>query len=353
MCETGEKCDSGNDNVPMSEQDTWKDVAPISQDDGANTICPIAYTDEYREMMGYLRAVMSKCEVSQRALDLTSRVIVVNPGHYTVWVYRKKLVEELGSNIENELDWVTEISEKHHKNYQLWHYREALVSRLLDPKAVSEMTEEQLVVHPVIRRELFFTSSAIESDSKNFHAWSYRQWLVRTYGVWEQELGFIDTMINEDVRNNSAWNQRYFVLMGDGRGRPTKDAGSPMEGSLADSEIDYATDMIKLAPNNESPWTYIVGLLVRHAPAKLYTVLLPKLKELAADGSEYAAAMKTTPFYWSALVDIYEQQAKDLPDQADDLLAQASEVCDVLATDHDPMRNKYWEFRKDQLVPNI
>ncbi|KAJ1667802.1 CAAX geranylgeranyltransferase alpha subunit [Coemansia sp. RSA 1813] len=351
MGESNKNDDDKGCRVPLKEQEEWKDVTPIPQEEEINTVCPIAYTDEYSDMMSYLRAVMAKCEVSQRALDLTGRIIKVNPGHYTVWMYRKKLVEDLDTDSESELSWVTEISEIHHKNYQLWHYREALISRLLDPRTVEDLTQDQLVNNPVIRRELLFASNAIDGDSKNFHAWSYRQWIVRTYGIWDQELVFIETMINEDVRNNSAWNQRYFVLMGNGRGKPARELEpSSLEDALADREIDYAIEKIKLAPNNESPWSYITGLLLRHAPAKLYNTLLPKLQELAAAGGEYAISMTGTPMYWSTLVDIYEQQAQALPDQANALLANARDACDLLASDHDPMRNRYWDFRKSQLT---
>ncbi|KAI8323845.1 hypothetical protein GQ54DRAFT_257615 [Martensiomyces pterosporus] len=311
----------------MSQQEEWRDVVPIPQDDGPHPICPIAYTDEYKEMMDYFRAVIAKGEVSERALKLSSRVIEENPGHYTVWVYRKKLIQELSASLEDELDWISEIADMHPKNYQLWHHREAIVQSLLDPK----------------ERELQFLASAIDEDSKNFHAWSYRQWLVRTYGIWDQELAFIDTMIAQDVRNNSAWNQRYFALLAN---RPSTDA--VLVGQVVSREIEYAVDKIKLAPNNESPWSYIVGLLLRHAPEKMYTELLPQISALASDGS-FSAAVSSTPFYWSALVDIYEQQAKSLPDHKAEALSRARNICRSLASEHDPMRAKYWEFRKGQL----
>lgn len=54
-----------------------------------------------------------------------------------------------------------------------------------------------------------------EQDSKNYHVWSYRQWLVRRFGLWEQgELEETARLIGEDVRNNSAWNHRFFVVNG-------------------------------------------------------------------------------------------------------------------------------------------
>ncbi|KAJ2809333.1 CAAX geranylgeranyltransferase alpha subunit, partial [Coemansia furcata] len=312
--------------LPMSEQEEWSDVVPIPQDDGRNPVCPIAYTDEYREMTDYFRAIMAAGEVSQRAFELSGRVIDANAAHYTAWVYRKKLIIDLGLDIGEELRWVSEISGRHIKNYQLWHHRGALLPLLLDPQDVGRLSQEQRVLIPAIRDELRFVGEVIDNDSKNFHAWSHRQLVVRSYGLWDQEMAYVETQINQDVRNNSAWNQRYFVLTAN---QSTDDF--VLTEDVADREIAYAVEKIKLAPNNESPWSYVIGLLVRHAPAMLYERLLPRINELAAD-KDYAVAVTSTPFYWSALVDIYEERAKTLDvDERGDVEAFASEACDSLA----------------------
>ncbi|KAJ2598334.1 CAAX geranylgeranyltransferase alpha subunit [Coemansia sp. RSA 1722] len=343
--------ESSEDNIvepvalPLSEQEEWKDVTPLEQEDSQFSICPIAYTDGYKEMMGYMRAVMAVGELSERAYELTGAVLKENPGHYTVWVYRKKLIEELHLDIEKELEWLESIAEMYPKNYQSWHHREVLVSMLLDPRVLADMPQDQQVCHPVIRRELSFLANAIDEDSKNFHAWSYRQWLVRRYGIWEQEKVFINTMIDQDVRNNSAWNQRYFALV-------QGETGSKVlvdDGTLQ-AEIEYAVEIIKRAPNNESPWSYIVGMLLRHAPEKLYDELLPRIQQLSVDAS-YDQAVKSSPFYWSALVDIYESRAaNEDADAREKILDLARSACAVLATDHDPVRMRYWEHRQTTLV---
>ena len=49
-------------------------------------------------------------------------------------------------------------------------------------------------------------------DDKNYHAWSHRQWVLKTYGLWDGELDVVDELLTRDVRNNSAWNQRWFVI---------------------------------------------------------------------------------------------------------------------------------------------
>ena len=49
-------------------------------------------------------------------------------------------------------------------------------------------------------------------DAKNYHAWGHRQWVLRTFGGWEDELAYVEELLQEDLRNNSAWNQRFYVL---------------------------------------------------------------------------------------------------------------------------------------------
>ena len=75
------------------------------------------------------------------------------------------------------------------------HHRRVLVEWLADPS-----------------KELAFTASILRIDSKNYHAWSHRQWVLRTYELWQDELTFVERLLDEDLRNNSAWNQRYFVI---------------------------------------------------------------------------------------------------------------------------------------------
>ena len=68
------------------DDEAWKDVEPLPQDDGGmHPLAAIAYTEEYSQAMGYLRAVMANNEFSERVLGLTEHIINMNPAHYTVW----------------------------------------------------------------------------------------------------------------------------------------------------------------------------------------------------------------------------------------------------------------------------
>lgn len=69
-----------------AEAEEWSDIEPIPLDEGGpNALAAITYSDEYDEAMSYLRAVMAKNEMSERALALTEDIIASNPAHYTVW----------------------------------------------------------------------------------------------------------------------------------------------------------------------------------------------------------------------------------------------------------------------------
>jgi protein farnesyltransferase/geranylgeranyltransferase type-1 subunit alpha len=113
----------------------WKDVVPIPLIDGppghkdpGPALATIAYSPRYSEATSYLRAVMALNEFSRRALDLTDDIIDMNPAHYTVWLYRAKILKTLweseGTPTEEgvavELEWLRRVSEKHLKNYQIW-----------------------------------------------------------------------------------------------------------------------------------------------------------------------------------------------------------------------------------------
>lgn len=84
--------------------------------------------------------------------------------------------------------------EYNHVFFERYH-RRAVVERLGDPSA-----------------EFAFLGNVLLEDGKNYHAWSYRQWLLNTFGkshgLWDGELDRLHNLLSIDHYNNSAWNQR-------------------------------------------------------------------------------------------------------------------------------------------------
>ena len=74
---------------------------------------------EFREVHDYLRALLKSNEVSARALSLTEHALKLNPANYTTWQYRRVLLKAMDSNLDIELEFNSDIIEKHPKNYQV------------------------------------------------------------------------------------------------------------------------------------------------------------------------------------------------------------------------------------------
>ena len=101
----------------------WSDLTPIPLDEGPGpgpALASIAYSARYSTAMSYLRAVMTRNEYSERALSLTEDIIGMNPAHYTVWLYRAKIIRELAKDVLAELAWLDGVSRRSLKNYQIW-----------------------------------------------------------------------------------------------------------------------------------------------------------------------------------------------------------------------------------------
>ena len=63
-----------------------------------------------------------------------------------------------------------------------------------------------------LETEMQFLKEIFDSDRKNYHAWSYRIWLIERFQLWADELTFVDEMLKIDMGNNSVWSYRYFIL---------------------------------------------------------------------------------------------------------------------------------------------
>ncbi|KAK6138596.1 hypothetical protein DH2020_027661 [Rehmannia glutinosa] len=313
--------------IPISQRPEWADVRPVPQDDGPNPVVPIAYTDDFSETMDYFRAVYLADERSTRALQLTKEAIYLNSGNYTVWQFRRLILEALNVDLREELHFVEQITRDNSKNYQIWHHR--------------RWVAEKLGTH-VATQELEFTREIFSQDAKNYHAWSHRQWVLQALGGWEDELAYCDELLEDDIFNNSAWNQRYFVV-----------TRSPILGGLEamrDSEVAYAIKAILTKPENESPWRYLRGLYKNDVKSlgndpRVGSVCL----DVLMDKRDYVHALNMV----LDLLCHHYQPSNELKNAIDALSPDPTpsdsdliqRVCSILQL-VDPIRANYWEWRK-------
>jgi len=303
--------------TPYIERSGWEDIQPIEQDDGPNPLAAIAYSQEYKDTLDTFRAICAKEEISQRAYELTEAVIYLNPSHYTVWLYRQKLINELKINLEAELDFLDNLVEDNPKCYQLWQHRQFVID----------------LYGSASREEKFFLK-VLDDDSKNFHSWSYRQWVLRRFDLWDQEIPFVESLLEKDVRNNSAWNQRYYVV--------TQNPHAELSQDTINIETQYTVDKIRYVPFNEPPWNYLKGLYLKFYGTEAYA--LPLLK-VAKDLEENKVKSKHL-LAW--LVDIYSDLVRTDSAHIDEYLTNGLQACSRLISS-DIVRANYWAYKLELL----
>lgn len=91
--------------------------------------------------------------------------------------------EGLSKEFEKEFEFSRQMIEENQKNYQVWHHRKSLVSWAA---GYSDDTEDislkcDIGRQKLARLELDLTEKILQTDSKNYHAWQHRQWVLSTF----------------------------------------------------------------------------------------------------------------------------------------------------------------------------
>lgn len=201
-------------------------------------------------------------------------------------------------------------------------------------------------------KEADFLMDMFAQDSKNYHVWTYRHWLVRHFKLWDspREIADVESLLDSDVRNNSAWNHRFMLRFGP-RGDDEEPAGMPnsnkattpseknrltvVDEDVVDAELRYAQAKILRAPENRSPWAYARGVL-RAADRPLSEWRDFALRFVTMDGGE-VVVKSSHALEW--LADVYAGEKEEQKN-----IAEAIRMLTLLKK-YDPVRTNYWDYR--------
>lgn len=262
----------------------------------------------------------------------------MNPAHYTVWLYRFKIIQTLKLPVPEEIDWLNKVALANLKNYQIWHHRQLLLDYYFPSIADDEDTIKKLS-----RTETQFINSMLEEDTKNYHVWSFRQYLVAKLGMWNiTELAATQNLIEDDIRNNSAWSHRFFLVFSDPSiatpGLPATARDSKVPVAIIDREVEYAKEKIALAPQNQSSWNYLRGALAKGGRG--FSEVGEFSEQFVSNLGEDSEDVRSSHAL-DLLVDVYAQSGD---------VSKAKLCLQRLGEKWDPIREGYWKYRASELA---
>ncbi|CAH2078070.1 unnamed protein product [Thlaspi arvense] len=190
---------------------------------------------------------------TKEAIELSTKLLEINPEAYTAWNYRKLAVEDTLSRIESdpdlfksvldeELRVVESALKQNFKSYGAWHHRKWVLSK----------------GHSSTGNELQLLDKFQRLDSRNFHAWNYRRFVVElTNRSKQDELQYTDDMISRDFSNYSAWHNRSVLLSS----LLARNADGFVPNQKIPEEYRFVRDAIFTDEDDQSGWFYHLWLL--------------------------------------------------------------------------------------------
>ncbi|ODM88605.1 Protein farnesyltransferase/geranylgeranyltransferase type-1 subunit alpha [Orchesella cincta] len=340
--------ESNTPHVFYKDRPEWQDIQPIPSDEGPAPVVAIDYSEQFADVYNYIRGVINTGELSRRVLSLTCDAIGLNAANYTVWQLRRDVLEAIGvpklidesgldKEFEKEFTFCEKMIENIQKNYQVWHHQKALVSWAVgyDETMKTMQVKNPEALNIVFKRELQLTKDILSYDAKNYHAWQHRQWILSIFKEYAGEMDYVNFLLTDDVRNNSAWNQRYFVFV-----------------SLRDfspenlmEELDAVWEFVKVALSNESPWSYLRGLirLAGDSRAVLQKEVVTRCKPLLS--KKEGTSVPMLGLYIEFIDDLLRNGEPDTSEYAEVVC-----LLDSMISTIDPIRAPYWEYMKRKFV---
>lgn len=325
-----------------TEKYNFDDVQPIPvTEDSDVVLCKIMYSEEFKTVFGYLRALMKSNELSERAVYVACRAISLVPAHYTVWQYKYRNIEHLVKQgqyqLSEELEWCSQVALENEKNYQIWHYREMIIKLMIETLYGGDRSQFDF------SKEYDIVTEMLDNDEKNYHVWSYKRWIVQYFNLFhnERELEYTEKLISIDVRNNSAWSFRHFLNFGDNEKHPSA--------SLLGREVKFTCEKIESAITNPSSWNYLKSLYGKVKNAG-NTELLENIRDVVSkytlDPSDAHALDQASV---RVSVPAYELRATLCGDEA--RLDEQRALFTLLGETLDPVRRNYWAWRLERCQP--
>lgn len=205
-------------------------------------------------------------------LEQTTQLLGLNPEFYTIWNYRRSILQFLfdtneldrKKTLEDDLKLVMALLKRFPKCYWIWNHRVWCLYQLQNSNEANWQFELQIV------------SKLLEMDSRNFHGWQYRRFIVlnieRGAGgdaellkINLEEFDNTTAKIKKNISNFSAWHNRsqlipkIFSLLQLVNNQEHEVFKSPY--TLLVHEIELIKTGMYMDVDDSSVWLYLFWLL--------------------------------------------------------------------------------------------
>ncbi|KAL4780735.1 hypothetical protein BJX76DRAFT_337218 [Aspergillus varians] len=253
--------------------------------------------EAYRELEHTVREEIAGRQYTPETLRKLSELLRKNPEYYTMWNYRRRVLQHEFSQavpedsteanmdrittlIQTDLQFLIPLLRSFPKCYWIWNYRLWLLdeAKRLLPRSVARK---------VWQEELALVGKMLSLDSRNFHGWGYRRFVVETLetlssqeedekSLAEAEFEYAKKMIGTNLSNFSAWHYRTKLLQ---RLLSEKSASDKERKQMLDDELGLIHRAL-CDPYDQSLWFYHQNLMCTFDPTKSSQTMAPNLTKI-------------------------------------------------------------------------
>ncbi|KAL4817585.1 hypothetical protein BDW67DRAFT_31330 [Aspergillus spinulosporus] len=250
--------------------------------------------ESYRQLECVVREEIVNRKYTPETLQKLSELLKKNPEYYTMWNYRRRVllhefsqagpehssetnIDRITTLIQTDLQFLIPLLRSFPKCYWIWNYRLWLLdeAKRLLPKAIARKVWQQ---------ELALVGKMLNLDSRNFHGWGYRRFVVETLenlssdeenekSLAESEFEYAKKMIGTNLSNFSAWHYRTKLIQ---RLLSEKSASDEERKQILDDELELIHRAL-CDPYDQSLWFYHQNLMCTFDPTKSSQTMAPNL----------------------------------------------------------------------------
>ncbi|KAF2130734.1 protein prenylyltransferase [Dothidotthia symphoricarpi CBS 119687] len=232
----------------------------------------------YKDLVDLVNARIAEKQYTVELLGLVTKLLNENPEYYTIWNHRRRVLSALLSAespeqsqndlIQGDLQLTFALLRKFPKCYWIWNHRDWLLQ-----KGESFLGED--AARKLWSGELQLINKMLHADSRNFHAWGYRRFVVSqlerlvapeniSCSLTESEFEYTTKMIKTNLSNFSAWHNRSQLIP---RILNERQADTTTRRAFLDSELSLICEAINTDPFDQSIWFYHQYLLSTLSPS--------------------------------------------------------------------------------------